>query len=299
MKKFNVLMITLIVCTTPVVSDSSFSAEAPMNNSQSLTSEDVTKYLKDLERDPDKEFQSEFVRTTDLELALINQFGFSGLKLVFAKQNSENYYQLGDFPAESPWHKLNGLRPEKAIDTIFEPVSNKLPELLSIMKQRIRFIYTEKVGEEWRLHYLMNIRLYDQREYFHVYTGGAPNSAPTENDTLRQYKWRLPKDLAEFYSVHDGFGDLDSSYISSNKQLTVMGEMMNPIAKQQNVFPDGYTFNDLLEFMPDGSGNAQCFLRVGREAKTTVDWDHEVWEISEGTNFYDFVDYRLAQLDEE
>ena len=74
---------------------------------------------------------------------------------------------------------------------------------------------------------------------------------------------------------------------------------MNPITKRQNVALTDYKFDDLLEFFPDGAGNAQCFLRVGTDIDATVDWDHETWEISEGMSFYDFVDERLSQIDEE
>ena len=269
------------------------------NDNKALTNEEAQQYLQELERDQDKEFEAEFIRTTNLEFFLIKEYGFEGLKLVFSKKNSENYYPLGEIPQDSPWSSLNEKEMRDVIDIVFKPVNQKMPKLISQMKERIRLIYVEKTNKEWKLHYLMDMKLYDGRDYFQVYTGGRPNKNVLPNAVLKKYNWSLPNDLVEFYSIHDGFGGSDSQFLLSSKELTVMGEMMNPIAKQQNVFPTQYKFDDLLEFFPDGSGNAQCFLRIGDSVDVTVDWDHEIWEISEGINFYDFLDERLSQLDEE
>lgn len=286
-KHLKILIAILILFPIIVGSDISYSIEIDMNDYKELKHEDIDKYLKELKSD------------TDLERSLINTYGFAGLKLVFADRNSENYYQLGDFPQGNPWHALNDLKLSEAIDTIFKPVVKKIPNLISAMKERVRFIYSEKIDNEWRLHYLMDIKLYDGADYYHIYSGGPPNTRATENEMLLAYNWSLPEELVEFYSIHDGFGGVDAQYILASKELTVMGEMMNPITKEQNVFPKGYQFDDLLEFTSDGAGNAQCFLRAGSEATTTVFWDHELWEISEGERFYEFVDWRLSQLDEE
>ncbi len=269
------------------------------SDSKELTNTETKKYLQDLERDQDKEFDPEFIRTTSLEVFLLNEYGFDGLKLIFSSRNSESYYQLGNIPQESPWYFLNGKELGEAIDSVFKPINQKVPQLILQMKERVKFIYAEKIDLEWRLHYLLDMKLSDGRDYFQVYTGGQPNKKASLNDALVKYNWSLPSDLVEFYSIHDGFGGHDSSFVLSSNQLTVMGEMMNPIAKEQNAVPTEYKFDDLLEFFPDGSGNAQCFLRVGADIGTTVDWDHEVWEISERMNFYDFVDERLSQIDEE
>jgi len=127
-----------------------------------------------------------------------------------------------------------------------------------------------------------------------------PLSEPKENPNLIKYEWTIPKDLKEFYSVHNGFGEIyDAGFILSNEEIKVMGEMMNPICQKQNINPDEYSFNNLLEFLPDGGGNAQCFLKDETGNNKTVDWDHETWEISEEENFYEFIDERLSEIDEE
>ena len=182
------------------------------NDSEALTNEKIEEYLQQLETDQNKAFDIEFIRTSNLEVSLLKQYGFDGLKLVFSARNSENYYQLGDIPQESPWHFLNGREPAEAIEVIFKPINKKIPLLISQMKDRVRFIYAEKTDQEWRLHYLLDMKLYDGRDYFQVYSGGQPNKKASPNAALLKYKWSLPSDLLEFYSVHDGFGGHDSQF---------------------------------------------------------------------------------------
>ena len=146
----------------------------------------------------------------------------------------------------------------------------------------------------------MDAKLHDERDYYRIYTGGMSLYESNENPNLLEYGWLIPKDLAEFYSIHNGFGEIyDANFILSNEQIRVMGEMMNPICKEQNVKPDEYSFDNLLEFFPDGAGNTQCFLRDDTGNNLTVDWDHETWEISEEEDFYEFIDIRMSQIDEE
>ncbi|MCW3071520.1 MAG: hypothetical protein JWO44_1410 [Bacteroidetes bacterium] len=261
-----------------------------------LTEEQKAGLRKQLERDNKKDFTSEFNRTTGLERSLINQYGMDAVRLIYEDRNSAAYVQLGELPDDCPWHHLNSKNNAQFIDENFAPISSKIPQLLESLKERCRFIYAEKKDEGWDLHYLLDIRLYDGRDYYMVYTGGEPNPVSIPNENLRAFNWTIPDDLAEFYKVHDGFGDLLRSV-----DLRVMGEMMNPICREQDTLSEGYKFDDLLEFFPDGAGNAQCFYRNEAKQTTnaTVDWDHETWEISGESNFFEFIDERMGVLDEE
>ena len=168
------------------------------------------------------------------------------------------------------------------------------------MKERCKFIYAEKKEDEWNLHYLMDAKLYDERDYYRIYTGGMPISNSKENKNLLKFGWTLPKDLKEFYTIHNGFGEIyDAGFILSNEEIRIMGEMMNPICKEQGLKPDGYSFDNLLDFFPDGAGNTQCFLQNEIGNNITVDWDHETWELSEEEGFYEFIDEILSEIDEE
>lgn len=265
-----------------------------MDAASELTEELRAAYRRELQRDPDLEFDPEWIRTTDLERTLIDQYGFAGVQLVFESSNSQNYYPLGRLPAESPWSQLNGKGLTEAIDTNFQAIADRIPNLIRVMKERCAHIYAEKRDDVWSLHFLLNMTLHDGRRYYHVYTGGPPVVTPTVNANLAKYQWELPADLRALYAIHDGFGP-----VLNSRQIVVMAEMMDPICKELGHTPDDYRYADLLEFLPDGVGNAQCFHRRGNSQPQTVDWDHETWELSAPSPFFEFIDEQLSDLDEE
>ncbi|MTE25755.1 SMI1/KNR4 family protein [Winogradskyella ouciana] len=267
-------------------------------NYEKLTSELKDKYRKELKRDSEKEFKTEFVRVTNLESKIINQYGFDGIKLVFESKNSSNFHKLGEFPKDCPWTNLNDNDIKEFITQNFKPISEKTPNLISSLKERCKFIYAEKKENTWLLHYFLNMKLYDKRDYFRVYTGGSPLMNAKPNQNLKNFSWNIPNDLKLFYSIHNGFGEFyDGISILGNDEIKVMAEQMNSISKEENIRSIGYTFEQLLEFFPDGGGNAQCFFK--NNSNSTVDWDHETWEISGKTEFFDFIDERLSVIDEE
>ncbi len=267
---------------------------------ESLSEDLKTKYRVELNHDSDKDFDTEFTRTTDLKFKLIDSYGFDAVKLIFEKRHSNKLYLLGDFPEDCPWFKFNDLTKTKFIDRNFKPISTHIPTLLKSMKERCLFIYCEQADTTWHLHYLLRMKLYDNRDYYRVYTGGAPLLNAELNAELKKYDWHIPKDLNEFYKIHNGFGEIyDAHFVMNNNDIRVMGEMMNPICKEQNSFPEDYKFDDLLEFFPDGAGNAQCFYRYNSNNNLTVDWDHETWEVSNQMGFFEFINQRMSEIDEE
>ena len=250
--------------------------------------------------DREKPFVEEWKRKAALERKIVDDYGFEGIQLLFEERNSQNYFKLGSFPKDCPWISLNELSIQAAIEQDFEPIKDKVPHLVDALKERCEFIYAEKVNSGWYLHYFLGMKLYDGQPYYKVYSGGEPNANSQANASLQKFNWTIPNDLKDFYAVHDGFGDLsDIGYLMSSDEIVVKGEMMNPIAKQEGIVPEGYSFDDLLDFFPDGVGNAQCFLRSTTGTNTTVDWDHEIWEISRESSFFDFIDERLSEIDEE
>jgi hypothetical protein len=255
-------------------------------------------YRMALQRDPQQPFQDEFFRTTNLEYYLIDRFGFPGIQLVFEYRNSANFFELGSFPPDCPWYALNGLNKTGFITANFSSIKHKIPDLLKAITERCWFIYAEKNGDSWQLHYLLKIKLYDGRGYYRIFTGGAPNKNPMANENLRKYQWEIPDELKLFYQIHDGFGEIyDGMAILNSTALKVMADMMNPISEAEKNLPEGYRFEDLLEFFPDGAGNSQCFYRKAKGL--TVDWDHETWELGEKMNFFVFINQQMSLLDEE
>ena len=263
-----------------------------------LTAEREVQLRNELKRDTTKQFNPEFVRTTNLEYSIIETYGFDGVKLVLESQNSKGFYLLGDFPKDCPWSGWNDKNNTEFIDQNFKSVSKDLPNLLASLKDRCKFIYANKRENKWQTHYLLEMKLYDDRDYFKIYTGGAPLLNATPNKNLKAYDWQVPDDLKRFYSVHNGFGEInDANFVMGNDDIKVMATMMDPICKEQNACPEEYSFSDLLEFFPDGAGNSQCFYKNG--SNMTVDWDHEVWEISDEVGFFEFINERMVEIDEE
>lgn len=275
--------------------------------SKKLTSELQEKYRNELKRDTKKDFKIEFRRITNLENKILNQYGFDGVKLLFESKNSTNYYQLGEFPKECPWTEFNKKSIKEFIESNFKPISEKVPSLITTLKNRCSFIYAEKKENTWHLHYLLKKKLNDGRDYFLVYTGGKPLLNPKPNKSLKYYKWDIPKDLKLFYKIHNGFARLEygiAEGVLDNESIYILAKYMNKVSEEDNIKPEGYVFEDLLEFFPDGGGNAQCFYK--NNSNVTVFWDHETWEISGETSqipeeieFYKFIDKKLSQIDEE
>src|SRR6478672_1859268 len=127
------------------------------------------RYREELKRDPAKKFDPEFVRTTNLERDLIDEHGFDAIRLIFENQNSSNYFPLNQFPADCPWARLNLLEIGEAIDTNFAPIETEIPNLKEALKERCSFLYAERMNNTWKLHYFLDMLLYDGRRYYEVY----------------------------------------------------------------------------------------------------------------------------------
>lgn len=251
------------------------------------------KFGPQLKRDPDKDFDTEFERTTDLERRLIDDYGFEGIRVLLEDPDRESLYPHGSFPGDCPWVHLNRLSKAEGVQSVFAPIAERLPSLMAVLDDRCEYLYAERRPDRWVLHYLLTMKLYDGRRYFNIYPGGPPNLQPEPNPRLTKYDWLIPDDLARLYRVHDGFGP-----ILGSDQLEVMAEAMDPICAELRAYPEAYEYCDLLPFHHDDAGNNQAFYR-GDGAMTTVDWDHEVWEISAGREFFEYVDATLSDLDEE
>ena len=293
---FSLLMLALIGCDQkpePAV------VEAFPPLSPDLTEAVIAELKERLKIDTAQPFEAEWKRTTTLERQMVDQYGYEGIKIIFEDRNSQNYYNLGSLPGDCPWYGLNNLTIEECIDQNFNLITSKVPRLMTALKAHCQFIYAEQRDQDWHLHYFLEMKLHDGRDYYRVYTGGMPVGNLEPNRSLKAFGWELPSDLELFYSIHNGFGEIyDVRYIRSDTELSVMGDLMNPIVEGGGGKPEGYVFDDLLEFFPDGVGNSQCFIRTPEGIDQTVDWDHEVWTISAPIDFYTFIDAQLSVIDE-
>lgn len=266
-----------------------------------LSSQQKEKFYEQLEINPQKELQNELNRTAELEYEIVTQYGIEGAEIVLYDDDSPELYLLGDFPAECPWFELNDKGTVGFVKSVFKAIKNQAPDFVEAMKDRCLFVFAEKGESGWWINYVINIKLADGRDYFRVFAGAEPNLDPEPNDNLDKYGWKIPEDLQRFYAIHDGFGDADAQNILSTAELRVLAEEMDPVCKEQDLFPEGYKFSNLLEFCSDGEGNAQCFWRkkVKEQNPITVDWDHETWELSYKKEFFSFLNTSFSALDEE
>lgn len=251
---------------------------------------------RELIRDRGLPFEQEFRRTTDLERSILDQFGQSGAEFIVSQNNF-----VPSFDATCPW-QLEGLAAVDAVDKVLSPLRRLLPEFVSTLEERIQWVVPVRSEGDWKLVYLVDRTLYDERPYYGLIVGGAPNCSPRLSDRAESLGWTVPQSMKKLCLVHDGFGAVDGGILST-RYLVDLGEIMDPIAKEQGFVPDDYEFQDLLEFCSDGAGNCQAFHRNSRDDADpyTVDWDHETREISCEMSFFEFVDERLLGqiLDEE
>ena len=258
-------------------------------------------WARALEREPGADFQADFVRRTNLERTIIDETGLPGLAFLMKRKFDAEVWPLEDAPAGCPWGP--GASPEETIRAVFEPIAGELPGFLPELVKHCLGILSARMDGAWYLLYACDMRLYDGRRYYNVYVGGAPDPSPQLPEQPRALGWTMPPDLVRFYAVHDGFGAAAgqggsfwwNNYVKPARELRTMGELMNPIVEEQK-WDVPFSFDDLLEFCPDGSGNCQSFVR---SSGGTVDYDHEVVELSDEMPFFEFIDERLPNFEEE
>ena len=116
---------------------------------QKLTSEAKHHLPSQLKTEPEKEFNPEFIRTTDLKQKIHTPYGFEGAKLRCESRNSSNYYVLAEFPKDSPWSALNDKSVSDFFAMNFTSISEKIPNLVSALTERCKSIYAETKNGSW------------------------------------------------------------------------------------------------------------------------------------------------------
>jgi hypothetical protein len=254
------------------------------------------RYSRALERDKSKTFDDEFERTTNLERQILDEHGENGARFLLERAG---YVPSTD--TTCPW-RIEGLSAVASVRHVLGPLRNKLPEFLAELEQRVRWVLPARQGHEWVLTYFCHRALHDGRAYYEIMFGGPPNKTPRLSDRATSLGWVVPRSVSQVYAIHDGLVSTDGGILASSA-LVDLGQIMDPIAAEQRFRPSGYTFQDLLEFLPDGAGNCQAFHRRRKDDPDppTVDWDHETREIADEVEFFAFSDEALLReiLDEE
>lgn len=207
----------------------------------------------------------------------------------------QGIYPVDALPEECPWQFSQTTEIRKIISSLFSQLEKNLPKTIVMMQERCVAMFGLWKDNQWHLLYMIKFQLRNGSTDFTVYYGGEPTAYPQLREELGSHGWWIPHELKELYQVHNGFGKLAYSRISilPDRKLTLLSEYF---------FPDeevAYNPNDLLEFFPDGAGNAQFFHRAtGGKPMRTIDWDHETRELSNPEEFWGFIDRKLSDVDE-
>lgn len=216
---------------------------------------------------------------------------------------------LDTLPGNHSWRQLVGLAPAEAIRQQFASLLQCAPRWVDAFADALRAIYTMELEGQHVLLYACEKQEGSgsrRRSVVSLLVGG-PSLDSVQlgalDERLSEYalthRWQVPGELRAFYAIHHGFGRVpswgtyfDAGSIYPTDLLSVLGELMSSIAKEQAFVPDGYGFDDLLTFFDDGAGNRRSFFRreAGVDPIGVVDWDHETREIGDVTSFWDFLE---------
>ena len=207
-------------------------------------------------------------------------------------------YALEEMPDICPWAVYRGESIERIIDQIFAPLAERLTTFPNLLKTGCTQIVALLDNQRWYLIYVLQPEVGQKESYL---CGGSPVNLPVLPDSVRVAGWTLPKQLADFYKVHNGFGILWPLDLFWNSDCILPSSHLKILAQ---TFPADmpilldYDPNHLLEFFPDGAGNGQYFYRFDHKdsESLTVDWDHETRELSHQADFWSFIDERLGKL---
>ncbi len=248
---------------------------------------------------------------TAAEYEAFDRWGLEAVELSFNRWRDEPIAvrELDSLPAGHPWREFIGIDPGEAVRQYFASIASHAPQWTASFAQAVRVIYTLEAGGEHYLVYACDMTEgYEAKRHpvLSVLVGGPPLDAAQLTivderltDYVRKAGWKVPPELRELYAIHHGLGRFASwavrfdnaGSIYPAELLSVRGEVMNSIAKEQGFQPDGYRFDDLLTFFEDGMGNGQNFLRRQGNVVGTVDWDHETREISFApSSFWSFLE---------
>ena len=261
-----------------------------------------------LKQDPQEDFDTYWARTSRLRYELVRDYGGDGVRLwleddVFVSR-FDGFYEAGQIPLDAgcPWELPANESPAAIIANILAPLADQLPQTIALLQEHCRGLFVLRQQQRWRLLYLMPRRLYGGQTYWQIVAGGPPLAHPVLPEEPSKYGWRVPAALRLLYSVHDGFGDLLHGRLHGS-HCVLPCERLQTLSLYVNSEEEGlpYDTRDLVEFYPDGVGNGQYFHRRSRHDQDppTVDWDHETRELSGESDFFDFLDERLIELEEE
>lgn len=233
----------------------------------------------------------------------IDQYGIGGFLLAiphrlmqYAGHTNCTVFHYQDAPAENPWAFTKGLTVKKAIDEIWK--SYPVPFVKTLKKYCIQ-LFVLRQQEKWFLLYPYKKVSWDNQLLYDFFAGAAPDATAQLPKETIEAGWTMPTDLRQLYSIHHGFGDVDSVLRNDNSFAIVASPKLLPqlsfleeIAAEKE-WDVNFSFHDLLPFLGDSAGNYQVFYKAeptGTGSYYTVDWDHETKEISGRDTLAEFME---------
>jgi len=254
-----------------------------------------------------EDFAACWHRTSLRRYELVRDLGTEGVRLWLLADDVrfELLCRPGEMSLDTgcPWDLPPGIEPAAVVDQVFGPLADRLPMTFDVLREECHLVLALRQARRWRLLYVLPYTQHNGLNYWQFVGGGPPLANPRLSKPVRDFGWQTPRPLRELYAVHDGFGHGHYDNPFGWSQIMVPCSQLNLLSECVDTLGNGadYDGRDLLEFFPDGAGNGQYFHRRTPEddEPPTCDWDHETWQLSGPTDFFEFLDEELIRLVEE
>ena len=240
--------------------------------------------IKTLQEQYDQVLSSrDFEKTSAIEREIIQQHNRDGILYLLARKGLHRVCFIDALENPNcPWFDLKNAASPIIIEKIWQPITHLLPKFLEKFKARCQHILVEEQNGTWQLIYFVHILLEDDVPYYCVYVG-APAVTKEELDEYPKIGKNAKLHLGLFYQVHNGFGEI-------NREMILPIDELLPIKHEEQRY---------LSFFDFASKARQCLAvnDLAQENPMTYDYDRD--NLRSYRPFWDFIDERLAIIDEE
>lgn len=224
-----------------------------------------------------------FQALIDLKTDIINKHSEAGVVYLLEKENLGDVVLLREIEdSKCPWFPYKTQSISSVIDTVWAPTKEKLPHFLALLKKRCKYILSIQNNESWQLVYVVEAFSEEQTPFYLFYNGGSPISLEIEEER-QSLSQKYQGHLGLFYQVHNGFGEL-------------YRESILPFDELSRIKVEGIFYWSFFDFV---SKARQCIKASDLMLPNPVTYDHEKGNLRAYHHFWQFLDERLALIDEE
>lgn len=223
-----------------------------------------------------------FKALIELKTAIIHKHTEAGVIYLLEKQNLGKVRLLQEIEDNNcPWFLYKDQSNALIIDNIWNSVKEKLPHFLPLFKKRCQYILTIQNNKSWQLIYVIEAFSEEETPFYLFYNGGSPISPEIEEERYHLSQ-KYQGHLGLFYQIHNGFGELYRESILPFDELSKI--------KVEDVFY--WSFFDFV------SKARQCIKASDLVLPNPITYDHDRGNIRAYHHFWQFLDERLALIDE-